>query len=649
MPPRYVRLSPHRRGENHSETKNSFLNIPTSVRLYGWLPLFVCFWLLLFSPMAFAEEGGIPYKVVFDGLDNDKLETLLRSVSLCERDRALLPKNRFILLRRTKKDEKHLANTLHSRGYFSAQVKTSIDFVANSAMEKPFRILDMISKRWGDSNQEITQVKFRIDRGPIYTFNRVNIKVVSKDKHSFIVPSVDSLSLVKGDEAVSQTIFTAEEKLQEDARMQGFAFAKIGKRRIQIDHDDQTMDVDLSLNLGKKVVLGDVTLTGMEGISQKHLLARIPWSSGTLYHPVLVEKARQSLLATGLFSIVRIRINPEPDEEKVHPVAIDMVQRKHRSISSGLGYGTGTSAQISSSWEHRNFLGAGEMVRIEGETSVQTTHLQTTFGKPDFLRMRQKLQTKARWDKEETEAFHRDALGVEVGLTRPLRTKLDFSYGLGYQLENVKDISFSSEESYGLFSTPVKLTWEERDDILDPSQGWYMTLSGSGILDTLGTGVWFFKFAGNYRHYYQLLDKPKLVLAGRLGLGSLLGSTHEETPANERFFVGGGGSLRGYGFQMANDVGADQKPLGGRSMVEFSTEARIQITESIGTVFFLDGGRAFNEISPTFDKDLFFGIGSGFRYQTPVGPLRLDVGFPMHIRPDVDDSYQVYISIGQAF
>ena len=634
---------------NRFIAKKGLLNTLFSGGVSECFYLFMCLWLLLFSPIAFAEEEGIPYKVVFDGLDNDTLESLLRSVSLCEKEQAILPESRFILLRRTKKDEKRLTNTLNSRGYFSAQVKASIDFVAEESQAKPFRILDMISERWKSTNQEITHVRFHVERGPVYSFNHVNIHILPKGNHTFITPSAESLSLVKGGEAVSQTIFTAEEKLLENAKIQGFAFAKTGKRRTRINHDDQTMDVDLSLNLGKKIVLGDVTLTGIEGISPKHLLARIPWSSGMLYHPTLMEEARQSLLATGLFSIVRIHINLKPDGQEVHPVAIDLVQRKHRSIRSGLGYGTGTGAKISSSWEHRNFLSAGEMVSVEGDTSLQTTHLKSTFGKPDFLRMQQKLLTTARWDKEETEAFHQNAFGIEAGLSRPLRPKLDLSYGLGYQLENVDDISFATEESFGLFSIPVKLTWEERDDILDPSQGWYMTLSGSGIVDTLGTGVWFFKFAGNYRHYYQLLDKPKLVLAGRLGLGTLLGSTQEETPATERFFVGGGGSLRGYGFQMANDVGIDQKPIGGRSMVELSTEARVQVTESIGAVVFLDGGRAFNDIFPSVNKEMFFGVGGGLRYQTPVGPLRLDVGFPMHIRSEVDDAYQIYVSIGQAF
>jgi len=90
-------------------------------------------------------------------------------------------------------------------------------------------------------------------------------------------------------------------------------------------------------------------------------------------------------------------------------------------------------------------------------------------------------------------------------------------------------------------------------------------------------------------------------------------------------------------------------PIGGRSIVELSFELRTRITETIGVVAFLDGGAAFESQFPDFSEDLLWGAGVGLRYFTPIGPVRLDVGFPLNRRPGIDDAVQVYVSVGQAF
>ena len=584
---------------------------------------------LLFSCVAFAKETGIPYDVVFQDLEGSDLESFLRSVSQCEKLKTVLPTSQFVLVRRMKKDERLLASALRSRGYFSAKVTGSVDFE--------------------HKNKEVAQLVFHVKQGVVYHFGQIKIQSVSKKTDLLTLPTATDLGLVEGEEARARKIFTAEEHLLTRVKEQGFAFAKVLKRHTQVDHDKHTLDVALFLEPGRRVVLGTTTLEGTEEIASDFIMARIPWEPGTLYHPQLIEKARHALLDTRLFSILRIQIMPEPDEQEHHPVTFDLVQRKHRSIRSGLGYGTETGAKIAASWEHRNAFGAGETVEVETHVAMNTLHLEGSFAKPSFLRMQQKLRTSASLDKEETEAFHKDSFSLEAELTRSLKPELELSYGLGYRLENVEDKTALEEASFGLFSLPVKLVWDKRDDLLRPSEGWYMGLSGAGVLDTLGTGVWFGKFSARFRHYYQLLEHPKLVLAGRLGMGTILGSKQEDIPADERFFVGGGGSVRGYGFQMASTMGNDKSPVGGRSMLEFSAEARLQVTQSIGAALFLDGGRAFVNNMPNVGKRIFLGPGGGLRYETPLGPLRLDIAVPLNRRPEIDSSYQVYMSIGQAF
>ncbi|MBF0401733.1 MAG: BamA/TamA family outer membrane protein [Magnetococcales bacterium] len=638
------------------------------VAFWLWLPLCLLFSL---STVRAEEGGGIRYTVVFDGLESPEVETLeplLRTASRCEQEKGSLPASRFVLLHRAKRDNGLLIALLRSRGYFAARVTSSVNVQLTPAL-----------------------VTFQVQSGPLYHLGEVAIEVVQPDPLAtagtmtdptpaapttandattaaagaatppasfalFATPTLAELSLSPGSPAVSRTIFAAEESLLQEAKKQGFAFAKLGARRTLVDHDTQKLDLLLRIEVGRRVLLGGVSLTGTDGIETGYLYKRLPWQPTTPpepavpFHPRLLDETRKAMLATGLFNAVRIHINPEPNDQGLHPVAVELTQRKHRSISTGLGYSTSTGGRVAASWEHRNLLGGGEMLQLKGQAALNMLHLESAFGKPDFLRMQQKLLLSASLDKEDTEAFFKDSFGVDAGLSLPLAPHVDLSYGLGYRLANEKDRSGAQREKlFGLFSTPVKLTWDQRNDLLDPSHGWYMNMLGAGIMDTLGTGVLFGKLAAQYRHYYTPEANPKLVLAGRLGVGTIVGSGREEVPADERFFVGGGGSVRGYGYQMANAVDSNNRPLGGRSLLEFSTEARFQATESIGLVLFLDGGRAFVSTAPDVGEPLFFGTGLGVRYKTPIGPMRLDVGVPLDRRDRVDDPFQLYMSIGQAF
>jgi translocation and assembly module TamA len=148
---------------------------------------------------------------------------------------------------------------------------------------------------------------------------------------------------------------------------------------------------------------------------------------------------------------------------------------------------------------------------------------------------------------------------------------------------------------------------------------------------------------------YRALDTDRrFVLAGRAKFGSLVGEETDDVPANKRFYAGGGGSIRGYEFQSVGPLDANNDPLGGRSLIELNAELRVRITEQIGLVPFVDGGMVFDSVYPDFEEDLRWAAGLGVRYFSAIGPLRLDIAIPLNKR-EVDDSFQFYISLGQAF
>ena len=147
----------------------------------------------------------------------------------------------------------------------------------------------------------------------------------------------------------------------------------------------------------------------------------------------------------------------------------------------------------------------------------------------------------------------------------------------------------------------------------------------------------------------RLTDSAKYILALRGNLGSIAGTSRNDIPADERFYAGGGGSIRGYGYQLAGPLDDENDPIGGRSLIELNGELRYRMSDTIGLVYFIDGGTVADNALPSLEEDVFIGTGIGVRYITPIGPLRADIGIPLDRRSDVDDMFQIYVSIGQAY
>jgi translocation and assembly module TamA len=233
-----------------------------------------------------------------------------------------------------------------------------------------------------------------------------------------------------------------------------------------------------------------------------------------------------------------------------------------------------------------------------------------------------------------------------VTLERKVGKTIKWSAGPAFRWSRVEQ--FEEKDEFALIGLQSILDWDRSDNLLDPTRGGRLRVQLTPYWDTLGTSLTFTRGSVSYSHYLTLLEKPHIIFAARAGLGSLVGAERDAVPADLRFYAGGGSSIRGYPYQTVGPL-VDDDPIGGRSLFEVNTELRVRVTRDIGIVGFIDGGSAFEDIAPDFSEDILWGAGLGFRYYTPIGPLRLDVAVPLQRRHGIDDWFQVYVSIGQAF
>src|SRR5690606_8927793 len=194
-------------------------------------------------------------------------------------------------------------------------------------------------------------------------------------------------------------------------------------------------------------------------------------------------------------------------------------------------------------------------------------------------------------------------------------------------------------------------TYDRRDDTLNQTRGYWLAANLRPAYE-LEYGNASLRGTLEARAYYGFGAERRFVLAGRAQVGSYLGPSIEESPPDQLFFAGGGGSIRGYefrsiGIETINSEG-DEITQGGKGLVEGSIEARARLWGNFGGVAFIDGGIVTEDASLSGADDLRLGVGIGLRYYTGIGPLRFDIATPIDPRSQ-DSDIAVYIGIGQAF
>jgi translocation and assembly module TamA len=588
----------------------------------------------------------VPYAVVIEGAEtaeDPELAGFLRSASNAAQSTDRPPPSLVILRNRASGDLAQLEAALRSRGFYDGTVDFRIE---GSETPTEAGSTGLIGEVEDILTAPPTRVVFEVDPGQRYVFGQRTIQV-DGEPHGFTPPRAAELGLKNDEPAVAETVLAAEQNLLRYARQRGHATAALGDRRAVIDRDTHMMDVELVIRPGPRLRFAAPEVAGGTDIDRTFLQRRIQIEPGSRYDVRDVEGARRRLIDTNLFSTVRVFEGPEPDAAGDWPVSFEVNERLHRTIGAGIGYRSDDGPILRAFWEHRNIFGAGERLRIEAETSQILQRLEGQLRKPDILMPDLDLLIGSALRREDTDAF--DSLSAEssVGVERRFTSRLTGTTGVAYRLSRVEDND--GESTFGLLSLPQGLRYDASDDLLDPTDGYRITVSTAPNWDTLNPTTTFLKNQLVATRYFRIDNDPRLVLAFRGAAGAIVGASISDIPADERFYAGGGGSIRGIPFQKAGPLDDDDEPTGGRSLLEASAEVRYQLLRSLEGVIFLDGGAAFEDEVPQVGDAWQFGTGAGIRYLTPVGPIRVDVAVPVDRRDDVDDAWQLYISIGQAF
>ncbi|MCF8105089.1 MAG: autotransporter assembly complex protein TamA [Desulfohalobiaceae bacterium] len=579
--------------------------------------------MLLLFPLP-VSAAGIEYTVSIQGVEDRALrKTLEKSAEQFKEQTD--PLSGFFL---EKKAEKHLQRLLeicNAHGYYQAEAEVAIQKEDAAAY----------------------QTIFSIDPGPVYRVADVRIEVEPKERQSKIkLPAPKALGIPIGSPALAEDILAAQKKLQQAVLSQGYLQAVQERPEVRVDEGGQSVSLVFSLSPGPLIRLGSTRFTGLEEVDPEYIHSKIPWTEGDTYDPKLVQQLKNDLMATQLFNLVDVQFAEKPEENGLFPVRVRVRERDRRSVRLGLGYATDIGPLAKASWERKNMLGRGEKLTVSSDVSPKEQRLNGSFQKPSLFRPDQSLLLFSSLKREDYDSYQSDAFLAEANVVRGLSSEASLSGGLGYKGQTTRDALGS--DRFHLFFVPGLFEWDSRDDILNPTQGLKLGFGLTPYQDISQADLTFFKTILKARWYKALNGGKDFILAFRTKLGSLTGASSGDIPADERFFAGGGGSVRGFPYQEISPQ-RNGESFGGRSILEISSEIRWQMKERFGLVFFVDGGQVTPDKYPDLGQDILWGTGLGLRYFTDLGPLRFDLAFPLNKKDHISDSFQFYISIGQAF
>lgn len=582
-----------------------------------------------FAVRAAAEtprSADLAYRVTLEGVSNDKLRLFLRANSnlLAQADRP--PLSRMALEQRVRDDKERLVEALKSEGYYASFVQSRIDF-----RTKPVAItLD-------------------IETGPLFLLGSFAIAYAEQAEalEPEVRQAVEAAVLAAGAPARAADILAREDRILNALRQLGYPLATIRERRYAINLEDKTMVVRLELAPGYFWRFGEITIEGLRDVQSGYVLRKAPWTRGMRFDASKLPAYRQTLEGTGLFRSVQVR--PAPASAGVGgelPVRVAVIERKPRTVGVGFRYSTNEGPGGRVFWQHRNFMHRARTLDLSISGNPIRQAFESSYRQPEFVRSDQALFARLALTHESSDAFNERSLRNTIGLERRLKPTLLVSAAAEFEISRIEDEAGPS--TIRLLSFPLASNYDTSDDLLNPSRGVRWRLQVAPSTGHNHGAITFLTIESSASGYFSMLAKPKTILALRARLGAITGANVDDVPANHRFYAGGGGSLRAYGYRDAGPLDAQGDPVGGRAVTEVGAELRIRAGKQFGVVPFLEGGNVYRKSVPSFSRFLW-GAGLGLRYFTAIGPLRLDVAVPLDRRRGVDAPVQFYVSIGQAF
>lgn len=491
-------------------------------------------------------------------------------------------------------------------------------------------------------------------------------------------------TLVVGKPRARADVLSVHELALNELRDHGYPYAKVETAEDD-GTDGKAATVTFTAVPGVLAHFGSIEVAGNKSVGENVIRRQLTIDEGELYRRSAVQDSQRRLYSMELFQFVNVEsLNPEAQDPEV-ATRVTVAEGKHQRVNGSIGYGTEEKARVEGEYRHVNFLGGARSAGIHARYSSLDRGVRVDFNQPYFFAARNSLGAEAQHWFTETPAYNSTVTGAKISVTRRRSRRHSISLSLSSERTDtaveqfVLDDPRNIDELIALGIDPVTgrqkgtlsavaFDWlfSTADNVLDATRGVQLSAHVEEAGRLLPGTFNYYSFAGDVRHYLPV--KKNVVLANRVQFGNIsaAGNDPKQVPFSKKYFLGGATSLRGWGrYEVSPLLRGTGIPIGGNTLLAMTSELRARLYGNFGGVMFIDAGNVWATDSPV-DVDplqkspdlnnLRYDVGAGLRYQTPIGPIRLDFGYQLN---PIDGllingqeqvrRWRLHFSIGQAF
>ena len=511
------------------------------------------------------------------------------------------------------------------------------------------------------------RVTISIEEGPVYEVGAV----VFSGNRRFSGEELDRSLQLRGLTYSGELLREAGGRLEQLYWEAGFNDV-IVERSAMPDTEDAVVDIAFGIRENQQGAIQDIDIAGTRRTSEDFVRSQLELETGSVLNFEQLNLARRRLYFTGAYSLVDVQtveIDGQVGADGVKPVGVRVNLREVApyTFQYGAFFDTERGLGLVADFKNRNSLGSARVLGLRSRYDSDLRELRGYFSQPlvrglplstdlaGFLRRE--------FDSDAVGDFITDRWGVSVQQEVRLAGRLNLSYGYRYErahtYEPVPDPLFPFDITLAVAPLTLSLNRDTRDDILDASRGSFTSHAIEYATRPLGSDLKLLKYFGQYNQYFPLsapsllpfsggIEKVRLVFASSTRLGVAAGLGGDEVPPSERFFAGGGTSMRGFREDALGPTNFFGDHVGGEAVFLINNELRFPIFSIFDGVSFLDVGNLYSRISDLTLRDLRSTAGFGLRVRTPYFLLRADYGLKLDRRTD-ERVGTFFFSIGQAF
>ena len=523
-----------------------------------------------------------------------------------------------------------------------------------------------LNRGYLDFNIDSTQVSITPDKRDIY----IVVNMTEGDRYTvsdvklggeLLLPEGELMRLVAikpGETFSREKLADSTKRITERLGNEGYAFANANAVP-DVDKDKRTVAFTIMIDPGRRVYVRRINVVGNTKTRDEVIRRELRQLEGSFYDGQRLQDSRKRVERLGYFEPgVELETEPVTGTTDQVDVTLKVKEKPTGAVLFGLGFSSSDKLIVQGSISQANIFGSGKAIALNANTSKINRNLGLNYTNPYFT-----VDGVSAGFSIYDRRFDAQALGIGNYTTETLGGGVAFGYpitdldriNVGLAIEQTKVdlfdgapqrfVTFVAQNGNDPVGLPLTLGWvrDRRDSALLPTSGTIQRLFGEIALP--GFDLKYYKVTYDASWFFSITRDVTTSVRGLVGWGG--GYSGGALPFFKAYYAGGTNSVRGYErWHVGPFVGGD--PIGGLSLVEMSIELRHPITETIGAAVFLDAGQvSVKKFDLPFD-DLDYGTGFGVSYKTPIGPLRVDLGFPLE-RPPGDPGWQIHLSLGQAF